>query len=164
VKTWAIGNSGIEPWPANCSLSRLDGTINTDTSSHRSMQPPHIPPLMPGEQCDITVHLRSPEVQGIHQSRWRLQTANGIGVWFARFGYTSSTGVPFGDIIWCIVTVENSGLLGITQQMAAGAIYDARAADSPSSGGPGSSYRNPFGQSSPQIVNLDENCVNGLST
>ena len=77
-----------------------------------------IPSLPPGAETDISVQLRSPATEGVHQSRYRLHTPNGEILSSSELSaILSSTGMPFGDIIWCIVTVEASGLLGITQQM-----------------------------------------------
>lgn len=58
--------------------------------------------LMPGEQADVSVSLVSPQVSGTYQGQWRMCT---------------STGQYFGDIIWCIISVSEHGLLSLTQQM-----------------------------------------------
>uniref|UniRef100_A0A915HXM8 Next to BRCA1 central domain-containing protein n=1 Tax=Romanomermis culicivorax TaxID=13658 RepID=A0A915HXM8_ROMCU len=46
----------------------------------------------------------SPATKGTYHSMWRLMTRQEV---------------PFGDHIWCIITVDESGLLDLTQKLAA---------------------------------------------
>ncbi|XP_076450492.1 protein ILRUN-like [Babylonia areolata] len=95
-KTWRIKNSGKERWPPGCSLRCLTG----DHMGHPGWL--MVEALNPGEACDINLELTSPAVTGVHQGQWRMATP---------------TGHYFGESIWALVTVEENGLLGLTQQM-----------------------------------------------
>ncbi|CAF0909235.1 unnamed protein product [Adineta ricciae] len=97
VKTWRVENSGTERWPSNCSLRFVNG----DRFQERDEV--YVSSLAPGEQTNISVHITSPSGSRIIRSQWRLFTA---------------AGVPFGDPIWVVASVEEGGLMGITQQLA----------------------------------------------
>ncbi|CAF0947835.1 unnamed protein product [Rotaria sordida] len=96
VKTWRVENSGNEPWPSNCSLRFVNGDRLQDRDEI------YVGSLAPAEQANISVDITSPAVSKIIRSQWRLFT---------------SAGVPFGDPIWLIASVEEGGLMGITQQL-----------------------------------------------
>jgi hypothetical protein len=96
VKTWRVENSGHEPWPSNCSLRFVNGDRLQDRDEI------YVGSLAPNEQSNISVDITSPAVSKIIKSQWRLFT---------------SAGVPFGDPIWLIASVEEGGLMGITQQL-----------------------------------------------
>ncbi|CAF0951321.1 unnamed protein product [Adineta ricciae] len=96
VKTWRVQNSGSEPWPTNCSLRFVNGDRLQDRDEI------YVGSLAPGEQTNISVDITSPFTPKIIRSQWRLFT---------------SAGVPFGDPIWLIASVEEGGLMGITQQL-----------------------------------------------
>jgi len=96
VKTWRVENSGAEPWPNNCSLRFVNGDRLQDRDEI------YVGSLAPGEQTNISVDITSPSISKIIRSQWRLFT---------------SAGVPFGDPIWLIASVEEGGLMGITQQL-----------------------------------------------
>lgn len=96
VKTWRVENSGGEQWPNNCSLRFVNGDRLQDRDEI------YVSSLIPGEQTNISVDIISPSVSKIIKSQWRLFTP---------------AGVPFGDPIWLIASVEEGGLLGITQQL-----------------------------------------------
>jgi len=96
VKTWRIENSGSEPWPNNCSLRFVNGDRLQDRDEV------YVSSLAPGEQINVSVDITSPNVTQIIRSQWRLFTP---------------AGVPFGDPIWLIASVEEGGLMGITQQL-----------------------------------------------
>jgi len=96
IKTWRIENSGMERWPNNCSLRFVNGDRLQDRDEI------YINSLESGEQANISVHIISPTIPRIIRSQWRLFTPNGI---------------PFGDPIWLIASVEEGGLMGITQQL-----------------------------------------------
>jgi len=96
IKTWRVANSGAERWPSNCSLRFVNGDRLQDRDEI------YVSSLASGEQTNISVDITSPSVPRIIRSQWRLFT---------------SAGVPFGDPIWLIASVEEGGLMGITQQL-----------------------------------------------
>lgn len=114
VKTWRIENSGQEPWPSNCSLRFVNGDRLQDRDEI------YVGSLAPCEQTNVSVDITSPAMSKIVRSQWRL---------------FSPAGVPFGgelvflrsehkktlsrhlDPIWLIASVEEGGLMGITQQL-----------------------------------------------
>ncbi|CAF3506009.1 unnamed protein product [Rotaria sp. Silwood1] len=96
IKTWRVENSGTERWPNNCSLRFVNGDRLQDRDEI------YVSSLAPGEQTNISVNITSPNVSRIIRSQWRLFT---------------SAGVPFGDPIWLIASVEEGGIMGITQQL-----------------------------------------------
>ncbi|VDM57185.1 unnamed protein product [Angiostrongylus costaricensis] len=59
--------------------------------------------LGPGGEAELTVWMLSPSLPGIYQSRWQLNTPQSV---------------PFGEAIWCIISVDATGILDITQQLA----------------------------------------------
>ncbi|KAK7098971.1 protein ILRUN-like [Littorina saxatilis] len=95
-KTWRIKNSGTERWPPGCNLRWLSG----DCMSHSGWLT--VEALAPGECFDVTLELTSPSTAGVHQGQWRMATP---------------TGHYFGESVWVMVTVEENGLMGLTQQM-----------------------------------------------
>ena len=129
TKTWTVVNSGADAWPDHCVLLHVDGAVRPTFGGTNALAV--VPALLPGEVCTLSAQLTSPTAEGVHQSRWRLHTANGV---------------PFGDIIWCIVTVDSAGLLGITQQMA-GNCVDGSAQHHLLHASP-EHTRNPFGATS----------------
>ncbi|CAF1223587.1 unnamed protein product [Rotaria sordida] len=96
IKTWRVENSGNERWPNNCSLRFVNGDRLQDQDEV------YVNSLAPGEQTNISVNITSSNVLRIIRSQWRLFT---------------SAGVPFGDPIWLIASVEEGGIMGITQQL-----------------------------------------------
>ncbi|XP_041367694.1 protein ILRUN-like [Gigantopelta aegis] len=96
IKTWRIKNGGLETWPPGCCLKFCNG----DTMSHvdRVM----VDALEPSQMTDVSIQMTSPATKGVYQGQWRMSTP---------------TGVAFGDVIWVIITVDESGLLGVTQQL-----------------------------------------------
>ncbi|CAF3935279.1 unnamed protein product [Rotaria sordida] len=96
IKTWRVENSGNERWPNNCSLRFVNGDRLQDQDEI------YVNSLAPGEQTNISVNITSSNVLRIIRSQWRLFT---------------SAGVPFGDPIWLIASVEEGGIMGITQQL-----------------------------------------------
>ncbi|VDK47038.1 unnamed protein product [Anisakis simplex] len=97
VKTWRVRNNGLECWPAGCYIAFMEGDKLSEVT--RSW----VQPLRAGEEGNVSVDMMSPAAKGIYQSRWQLNTSNGI---------------PFGESIWCIITVDDMGILDITQQLA----------------------------------------------
>ncbi|CAF1156708.1 unnamed protein product [Didymodactylos carnosus] len=98
TKTWRIENSGSEPWPSSCVLKFVNG----DRLQERDET--YVGLLAPNQQTNVSIDMTSPVIPGIYKSQWRLFTP---------------AGVPFGDPIWLIASVEEGGLLGITQQLSA---------------------------------------------
>lgn len=96
IKSWKIRNSGNEDWPFGCCLRFLMGERMGAPDSV------NVQPTPPGMCIEVTVNMISPSIPGIYQGQWRMHT---------------SSGVPFGEIIWVIISVEHEGLLGITQQI-----------------------------------------------
>lgn len=96
LKTWLIQNTGEESWPANCTLRFVNGDKmdSPDWVAVRS--------LGARDTLNISVRMKSPERPGIYQGQWRM---------------FNQSMVPFGDVIWVIITVDHGGLLGVTQQM-----------------------------------------------
>ncbi|KRY73603.1 Uncharacterized protein T4B_9498 [Trichinella pseudospiralis] len=97
VKVWRVANSGSKPWPPGCMLRLVHSEFYIE---NRIME---VKALQPGEEADISVTMVSPAAAGVYQSRWKMAT---------------NSGYPFGETIWCIILVEESGLLGVTQMMA----------------------------------------------
>ncbi|KRZ49090.1 Uncharacterized protein T02_6788, partial [Trichinella nativa] len=97
VKVWRVANSGSKPWPPGCMLRLVHSEFYIE---NRIME---VKALQPGEEADISVTMVSPSAAGVYQSRWKMAT---------------NSGYPFGETIWCIILVEESGLLGVTQMMA----------------------------------------------
>jgi hypothetical protein len=105
--TFKFVSKGTKPWPSGCQLKYVNGfdfKLPQSTSFQSNMSAMSIPvqELNPNETIDLSVSMRSPEECGIYQCQLRLYTENNQ---------------PFGDEIWVICTVEQSGILGITQQL-----------------------------------------------
>jgi len=115
VKTWRFLNNGDQDWPDGCFISYMEGEQLTDTT--RAL----VPSLPRGTQGNVSVEMTSPAVRGIYQSRWQLNTP---------------TGLPFGESIWCIIVVDENGILDITQQLASAPLGGPQAPGRPSSGNP----------------------------
>ncbi|NP_001013560.2 protein ILRUN [Danio rerio] len=96
TKTWRIQNTGTESWPPGVCLKYVGG----DQFGHVNMV--MVRSLDPQEISDVSVQMRSPAVPGMYQGQWRMCTA---------------TGLFYGDVIWVILSVEEGGLLGVTQQL-----------------------------------------------
>jgi len=96
TKTWLVCNPGPQPWPNNCYLKFVSGDhLSANTSSVR------VPPLLPGQQHEISVDMRSPD-----------QSSNFAGQWRMFHG-----GYFFGEPIWVVLEVSTSGILGMLQKM-----------------------------------------------
>ncbi|XP_033217192.1 protein ILRUN [Belonocnema kinseyi] len=95
-KSWNIQNSGTETWPEGICLKHTGGITMGDCVSVP------VPQLPPKDTMELSVILTSPTELGVFQSKWRMMT---------------STGSYFGDIIWVIITVSESGTLAVTQQL-----------------------------------------------
>ncbi|KAH0552597.1 protein ILRUN [Cotesia glomerata] len=95
-KSWRVQNSGNESWPEGISLQYTGGIVMGDCTRIE------VPPLGPKEITELTVTLTSPNELGVFQSKWRMMTV---------------TGSYFGDIIWVIISVSESGTLAVTQQL-----------------------------------------------
>jgi len=95
-KSWRVQNSGTEAWPEGIVLQYTGGTQMGDCNRVQ------VPALAPKDAAELSVVLTSPAELGVFQSKWRMMT---------------STGSYFGDIIWVIVTVSETGTLAVTQQL-----------------------------------------------
>ncbi len=71
VKTWRVQNSGDTTWGAGYHLVFLRGTAMTTTTK----QP--LPPVVPGQQVDVSLVLTAPATAGTHFGDWRLQDPQG---------------------------------------------------------------------------------------
>lgn len=96
VKTWKIQNMGDEQWPSGCCLRFIQGEKMSASNFVA------VPSAQPRESIEIAVSMVSPSLPGIYQGQWRMHTVSGT---------------PFGEIIWVIITVQQDGLLDITQQI-----------------------------------------------
>ncbi|KAJ1372051.1 hypothetical protein KIN20_034108 [Parelaphostrongylus tenuis] len=97
AKTWLVKNTGGVHWPEGTALCLVDG----HPLSHDRRVP--VASLGPGGEAELTVWMSSPSLRGIYHSRWQLMTPQNV---------------PFGETIWCIISVDDSGILDITQRMA----------------------------------------------
>lgn len=73
-KVWRVRNDGKVQFPEGCMLVYTNGDFGGD-------QVP-IPPLAPGEECDLAVECIPPTLEGRYTSFWRAVTPEGI-----RFGH-----------------------------------------------------------------------------
>lgn len=94
-KSWRVQNSGTEAWPSGIHLQHSSGV-------QMGCARIPVPPLAPKETTELSVTLKSPAENGVHQSKWRMMTPNGV---------------YFGDVIWVIITVSECGTLAVTQQL-----------------------------------------------
>ncbi|XP_031783809.1 protein ILRUN [Nasonia vitripennis] len=95
-KSWHVQNSGAEPWPEGIFLNYTGGAQMGECTRVP------VPCLPPRQTVELGVDLTSPSDTGVFQSKWRMMTSNGS---------------YFGDIIWVIITVSESGTLAVTQQL-----------------------------------------------
>lgn len=98
-KTWRLRNTGAEQWPPSTVLNYCQGDVM------HAPQFVKVPPLLPGEMCDVSVNLVSPPQVGQYASSWRLAHNEGMHT-------------MFGDEIWVLITVAD-GTLPLAQQFAA---------------------------------------------
>ncbi|GMT06695.1 hypothetical protein PENTCL1PPCAC_28869 [Pristionchus entomophagus] len=103
TKTWRVRNNGLIAWPPGSVIAFMEGA---PLSYENAVL---VPSIEPGEEVEISVEMQSPGVSGIYQSRWHLNT-------YSR--------VPFGESIWCIITVDQNGIMDITQQLASAPLAD----------------------------------------
>ncbi|KAL0273280.1 UNVERIFIED_CONTAM: hypothetical protein PYX00_005989 [Menopon gallinae] len=96
TKAWYIKNNGNEIWPPGCYLQFTGGVC----MSQQERLP--VVPIPPDCYSVISIEMTSPSEPGTYQSKWRMCT---------------SSGSFFGDIIWVILTVTDSTLDGLTQQL-----------------------------------------------
>ncbi|XP_034950115.1 protein ILRUN [Chelonus insularis] len=95
-KSWKVQNSGNESWPEGLCLQYTSGAVMGDCTKV------DVPTLRPKEITEISVTLTSPNELGVFQSKWRMMTPSGS---------------YFGDVIWVIITVSETGTLAVTQQL-----------------------------------------------
>jgi len=95
VKTWRVQNTGVEAWPPDCVLRFTSG------EQLGAQDKVLVGTLDALQSTDISVEMTSPSAPGMYESKWRMSTAQG------NF---------FGDTIWVIISVEESGTMAIMQQ------------------------------------------------
>lgn len=95
-KTWKIQNTGQKNWPWGVSLRFLAGTNLSQIDSIP------VDSLMPGEITEVSLEMVSPSLPGSYEGQYRMVTPDGV---------------YFGETIWVIITVSQSGLLSLTQQL-----------------------------------------------
>lgn len=95
-KTWKIQNSGQKLWPWGVSLRFLGGTNLSQVDSIL------VSSLLPGEVTEVSLDMVSPSIPGTYEGQYRMVTYDGV---------------YFGETIWVIITVSQSGVLSLTQQL-----------------------------------------------
>jgi len=70
-KSWRVQNSGTETWPNGIHLQHSSGV-------QMGCARIPVPPLAPKETTELSVTLKSPAETGVHQSKWRMMTTNGV--------------------------------------------------------------------------------------
>lgn len=70
-KSWRVQNSGTEIWPSGIHLQHSSGV-------QMGCARIPVPPLAPKETTELSVTLKSPAETGVHQSKWRMMTSNGV--------------------------------------------------------------------------------------
>ena len=72
-KTWRLRNIGKTAWVRGCNMRFINGDFEGPTVD--------LPPISPGEECDVTVTCTAPADEGEYYSHWRAQDCEGM-----RFG------------------------------------------------------------------------------
>ena len=89
VKVWKLRNSGSVPWPASTEIA-LEGGEPLGQDG-----PAFVGTVPPGGSVDVwTGGLKAPDAAGRYVGYWRLRDG--------------SSKVPFGDLVWVDVTVEEA--------------------------------------------------------
>ncbi|XP_034184793.1 protein ILRUN [Osmia lignaria lignaria] len=96
-KSWHIQNSGTEAWPDGVCLQHVGGVQMGECTRVP------VPSLGPKETTEVSVNLQSPSNCGLFRSKWRMMV--------------KSTETFFGDVIWMLLVVSESGTLAVTQQL-----------------------------------------------
>ena len=125
--------SGPQSWPPGCCLRYLQGEKMSLTEFII------VEALDSGGSTEVSVQMTSPMLTGIYQSQWRMQTATGLffgGFILQKISSKTSTCTvcfPFFclEVIWLILQVEESGVLGLTQQLNNISNFDTRPSTSP---------------------------------
>ena len=68
----SLFQTGQELWPKGCSLRFVNGDRLQDRDEI------YVHSLAPGEQTNVSVNIRSPNISKIVRSQWRLFTSNGV--------------------------------------------------------------------------------------
>lgn len=110
LKTWRIRNDGVVTWPQGTVLACAGGDL---LAPHDLAQP--VVSAMPGDEVDITVQLRAPQVTGRHVAYFRLRTPDGT---------------YFGQRIWADVRVTEEES---DWQVVSGLLVPTAAASAPGS-------------------------------
>jgi next-to-BRCA1 protein 1 len=100
-QTWTLRNNGEVPWPAGCSVKFVGGDYMGHLDSNHPAATRDVEfscesticysSVLPGEEFNFTVLLRTPHRSGRFVSNWRLTTKDGN---------------KFGHRLWCDVVVE----------------------------------------------------------
>ena len=154
VKTWRVMNTGPNKWPYGVQLKYVNGynfklaaenneeypsslLFNT-RATHLSQHAIRLAQLEPEESCEVSVHLKSPDECQMYQCQLKL---------FTEYGQ------PFGDPIWLLLSVEEGGVLGITQQLNSVSMFN---------GAHKKLGQNPFGAAGGKLVAKSETLAGGL--
>ncbi|GAB1315092.1 hypothetical protein MFIFM68171_05302 [Madurella fahalii] len=105
-QTWTLRNTGKVAWPAGCSVKFVGGDYMGHLDSNHPAATRDVEfscesticyaSLLPGEEFDFTVLLRTPHRSGRFVSNWRLTTKDGN---------------KFGHRLWCDVVVEKPNVV-----------------------------------------------------
>lgn len=100
-QTWTLRNTGKVAWPAGCCVKFLSGDLMNHLDPNHPATTRDIQascesticyaPVLPGEEFQFTVLLRTPRSSGRFVSYWRLTTKDGL---------------RFGHRLWCDIVVE----------------------------------------------------------
>eukprot|EP00794_Sanderia_malayensis_P018053 gene18053-19862_t len=96
LKTWKIKNDGQERWPTQLRLVFTKG----HNFANNGVIPVH--PIEPGETSELSIPMISPPETGLFAGEWRLANISN------NF---------FGDPLTVTLSVEQEGVLNLTQQM-----------------------------------------------
>jgi len=75
IKSWTIRNSGSVPWQGR-RLRRIGPTTGPWTLSSERFVP--IPDTNPGEEVEISVKLRAPQMETAAVAQWKMVDANDL--------------------------------------------------------------------------------------
>lgn len=84
VKTWRVRNSGREAWGDGFTLQFVGG------NGLSVVQSVALPPLVPGQEGDVSVELVAPAAPGVYYADWRMKDGQGQ---------------PFGEMVYVRIVV-----------------------------------------------------------
>jgi len=76
IKTWKLKNDGNEALPAGL-LIKYSGRKNNPMVSCQVFEVGNKKPIKSGEEFEVQVCVKTPEMYGRYSSNWRLTTPNG---------------------------------------------------------------------------------------